>query len=212
MKPMIMTTIHGAVQVTIRVANVEINSVAWTRLNRGKTLLKVKARSVGGRRPGGQAADEGYRAKRNKVPGGGDRQQPSDIVRSGRVHEFRRLGGDDGSGSQAEDERNQCGQLGKECCAHDTPLGSVGGDIPCPVTQERPERDGIRHDDQRGSDESRDESGGADSVPAGTEGAFEIEIQVPGERNEARKEEQGGRGDRHLVHQQHELETIDTDD
>ena len=79
----------------------------------------------------------------------------------------------------------------------------------------RPKTNGIRvaswASDQGRADERRDEPCDADAVESGSEGALEVQVEVAREGDEADDEQQGGRGDGNLVHQQHELEPVDAD-
>ena len=122
------------------------------------------------------------------------------------------VGGDDGGGDESEQERHQRGDLCQERGGHRLPRRRLARDVARPVAEERTERDGIRHDDQRSADEGRPEQRVGRGVGVRTEDARVAGIERAGEGEDAEQEEHGGGDDGDLVDQQHESESVDADD
>ncbi|MNH03373.1 hypothetical protein D3C79_626350 [compost metagenome] len=83
---------------------------------------------------GGHAADHRNQAHRQEEPAWRYRQQAAHIIVGGDV--VRRLGGDQGGRTQAEQERNQRRPLCRDHCQHDACLGGFAWNVARPVAQE----------------------------------------------------------------------------
>ncbi|MNE04050.1 hypothetical protein D3C80_965730 [compost metagenome] len=162
----------------------------------------VQAGAVQRSGAGGHAADHRDQAHRQEEPARRYRQQAADIVVGRDV--VRCLDRYDSGGDEAEQERNQRGELRGNHRHHDPAFGRITRDVARPVTEERTEGDRVAHGDQCCPDERSPESGLAHGYGAGV-----LTVECRGESENAQQEQQAGRPHRNAVDPQHEAETID---